>query len=126
MLKMGDKGEGARLFFKKAKGERRWAPQKAMPSTDCKSQITSYIGMCTTSLSRRLTMHLANGSIKNHTRDTHNQTLSRTMLVQNTTVLDSVQEKKKMQYMEALYINMYKPIINVQGGTGVITLPSLR
>ena len=40
MLKMGDKGEGARLFFKKAKGERRWAPQKAMPST------VKYPGSC--------------------------------------------------------------------------------
>ena len=93
---------------------------------NCQSQASTYIGMCSTSLSRRLTMHLANGSIKNQTRNEHNEALTRDMLVENTTILDSVPERKKLLYLEAIYINMYKPIINVQGGVGTLTLPSLR
>ena len=93
---------------------------------NCKSQNNTYIGMCSTSLSRRLTMHLANGSIKNHTKDVHNEHRKREMLVENTTILDSVSERKKLQYLEAIYINVYKPIINVQGGAGAIALPSSR
>ena len=71
-------------------------------------------------------MHLTNGSIKNHTRNVHNEILTRDMLVENTAILDSVPDRKKLLYLEAIYINMYKPIINVQGGVGTLTLPSSR
>ena len=90
------------------------------------SIISSYIGNTTTSLSRRLTTHLQNGSIKNHTRDSHNTTLTRDMLVDNTIILDSAPDVTKLHYLEAIYINLYKPYINVQGGVGTITLPSDR
>ena len=93
---------------------------------NCKSQNTTYIGMCTTSLSRRLTTHLANGGIEKHTRNEHNVTLTRDMLVQNTIILDKIPDRRKLQYLEALYINLYKPIINIQGGFHAIALPSSR
>ena len=35
-------------------------------------------------------------------------------------------EFNKLQYWKAIYINMYKPGINVQGGVGAITFPSDR
>ena len=93
---------------------------------NCKSQNTTYISNTTTSLSRRLTTHLQNGSIKKHTKNTHNAILTREILVNNTTVLDSVTEIRKLHYLEAIYINLYKPNINVQGGNSAITLPSDR
>ena len=93
---------------------------------NCKSQNTTYIGNTATSLSRRLTMHLQSGSIKNHTRDAHNTTLTRDMLVNNTIVLDSVPETRKLHFLEAIYIDSYKPNMNIQGGNSTITLPSNR
>ena len=69
---------------------------------------------------------MQNGSIKKHTRNSHNATLTREMLVNNTTVLDRETEMRKFHYLEAIYINLYKPDINVQGGNSAITLPSDR
>ena len=93
---------------------------------NCKLQNTTYIGMCTTSLSRRLTMHLANGGIQKHTKNVHKTTLTRDMLEKNTIILDLMTDRKRLQYLEALYINLYKPIINIQGGFNAIALPSSR
>ena len=70
---------------------------------NCKSQNITYIGNTTTSLSRRLTMHLQNGSIKNHTRDVHNSQLTREMLVANTEIIDHRSNIKKLKYLEAIY-----------------------
>ena len=43
-----------------------------------------YIGLTTTTLSRRLTMHLASGGPKQHALENHNLTLTRDDLVNNT------------------------------------------
>ena len=53
----------------------------------CKLQNNSYIGMCTTTLSRRLTCHLQSGTPKNHSLQEHGEPLTREALVENTIIL---------------------------------------
>ena len=53
---------------------------------DCELLNSSYIGMTTTTLSRRLTMHLSQGGPKNHAHTIHNSKLTRDDLVQNTSM----------------------------------------
>ena len=91
---------------------------------DCKLQNNSYIGMTTTTLSRRLTSHLQAGTPKMHTIQKHNIHLTREMLVNNTTILDGDNNKKRLQIKEALYISNKKPTMNIQIGTTSIQLPS--
>ena len=69
-------------------------------------------------------MHLANGGIQKHTKNVHKTTLTRDMLEKNTIILDMMSDRKRLQYLEALYINLYIPIINIQGGFNAIALPS--
>ena len=71
-------------------------------------------------------MHLQNGSIKKHTQDSHGATLTRDVIVNNTIMLDRISDYRRLQYLEAIYINVYKPNINIQGGVMPITLPSDR
>ena len=94
------------------------------PMGNCKSRNNSYIGMTTTTLSRRLTLHLQNGTPKTHTLQEHNVCLTRDMLVSNTTIIDGSSDKKRLQVMEALYILNQKPSMNVQIGSTSIPLPS--
>ena len=93
---------------------------------DCKPQLSSYIGCTTTSLSRRLTMHLQSGTIKNHTSLFHQTPLTRQMLVENTEIIDQELNHKKLMYLELIYIRLLKPSINIQGITQAVILPSLR
>ena len=80
--------------------------------------------MTTTTLSRRLTSHLQAGTPKMHTIQKHNIHLTREMLVNNTTILDGDNNKKRLQIKEALYISNKKPTMNIQIGTTSIQLPS--
>ena len=93
---------------------------------DCKPQLSSYIGCTTTTLSRRLTMHLQNGAIKTHTSSVHQTPLTRQMLVNNTVIVDEQQNQKILAYLELIYIKLQKPSINVQGVAQAVILPSLR
>ena len=91
---------------------------------ECKPRQNSYIGMTTTTLSRRLTSHLQAGTPKTHTIQEHDIHLSREMLVKNTTILDSCSEKKRLQIKEALYILLKRPSMNIQIGSTSMPLPS--
>ena len=73
-----------------------------------------YIGFTTTSLSRRLTMHIQNGGPKTHTETTHEQRLTRTQMLENTVILDKCQNRRKLQVLEAIYIRDHDPTINRQ------------
>ena len=75
--------------------------QYTCPLGDCKLQNNSYIGMSTTTLSRRLTSHLQNGTPKNHTLQVHGTALTREMLVENTISLDTSDDKRRLQVKEA-------------------------
>ena len=71
---------------------------------DCELQNSTYIGMTTTALSRRLTMHLASGGPKINMQNNHNSTISRENLVQNTNILYYEPDFNRLQIVEAILI----------------------
>ena len=85
----------------------------------------SYIGMTTTTLSRRLTCHLNNGSIKSHYASHHNNRLTREDLVKHTVILDKEQDSRRLLFLEAIYIMHKQPSINIQVDDLQI-LPSMK
>ena len=81
---------------------------------DCEHRNSIYIGMTTTTLSRRLTMHLASGGPKQHALTNHNLLLTRTDLVNNTKILLTEFNHNKLSITEALLIQKMQPSINNQ------------
>ena len=75
---------------------------------------SGYIGMTTTSLSRRLTMHLQNGGPLTHMEKHHGQRLTRQTLIDNTTILAHVNTPRLLTALEAVYIRDMDPLINKQ------------
>ena len=68
----------------------------------------------TTTLSRRITMHLQSGAPDKHVTSTHNQPLTRRMMVENISVLTKCSNKQKLMILEAVYIRDRDPLINRQ------------
>jgi len=81
---------------------------------DCATRQVYYIGHTTTSLSRRLTMHLQDGAPKKHYSEQHDATLTRDNLVNNTIILAHCQDRKRLSTLETVYIRDMRPIINIQ------------
>ena len=75
---------------------------------------SSYIGHTTTSLSRRMTMHLQSGGPMTHTLSDHGRRLQRSELVTNTTILTKCPLQRKLKILEAVYIRDKDPMINRQ------------
>ena len=69
---------------------------------DCATRQVYYIGHTTTSLSRRLTMHLQDGAPKKHYSEQHNTTLTRDILVNNTSILAHCQDRKRLSTLETV------------------------
>ena len=85
------------------------------PIGDCAHRPNnSYIGHTTTTLSRRMTMHLQDGAPRRHMRSAHGRTLTRTHLVDNTTVLARCGHKARLKVLEAVHIRDKDPTINRQ------------
>lgn len=85
------------------------------PFGDCAHRPNnSYIGHTTTTLSRRMTMHLQNGAPKQHLRSAHNRTLTRSDLLNNTAILTRCGHRNKLKVLEAVHIRDKDPIINRQ------------
>ena len=84
------------------------------PNEDCRLRSVDYIGVTTTTLSRRLTMHLADGAPKEHMEREHNTQLTRRTLTQNTTIIASTHDTRKLGVLEALLILEQAPILNRQ------------
>ena len=72
-----------------------------------------YIGMITTTFSRRLTMHLQDGAIKQFSNE-HNLPLNRDIIEKNTVILMHCSNKKQLEIAEALFILQKKTQINIQ------------
>ena len=82
-----------------------------------------YIGYTTTTLSRRITMHLQNGGPKTHTESHHNQRLTRKQMVDYTTIIDRSGNRRELHVLEAIHIRDKDPIINKQvNAKGVLML----
>ena len=91
------------------------------------SQAVEYVGLTTTTLSRRLTCHAQNGSILNHFEESHNSKPTRDQLTINTSIVAKENDKYKLAIKEALVILNEKPIINKQfdNFTNILKLYSL-
>ena len=58
------------------------------PKEDCKLlQNIKYIGMTSTTLSRRLTCHLSSGGYKQHMEHVHHECITRPIMTDNTKIL---------------------------------------
>ena len=86
------------------------------PLGDCISDNNNnvYVGLTSTTLLRRLTMHLSDTSsiaqhLKKHSCPT---TQLRKILTDNTTILEHQNNKQKLQILEALYIRNLQPALN--------------
>ena len=82
------------------------------PIPHCK--VDKYIGSTTTTLSRRLTMHLQNGSILQHFNMNHGRALKRKTLVDNVSVIAKEKDIRQLRIKEALLILQQRPEINRQ------------
>ena len=90
------------------------------PEAGCRRLHTDkYIGATTTTLSRRLTMHLQEGAIKNHVNEHHKRHLTRQDLVKNTDIIETCNDHRRIWVAEALYIREFSPFINKQAHSTV-------
>ena len=74
----------------------------------------NYIGLTTTSLSRRITMHLQSGGPKTHSDTHHGHRLTRQDMTKNTSILDECSDVRRLHMLEAVYIRDRDPLINRQ------------
>ena len=82
---------------------------------DCALLPTSgYIGYTTTTLSRRLTMHLQSGGPQQHTEAQHDTRLTRQEIVANTSILTRAPDWRRLVALEAILIREMDPLINRQ------------
>ena len=88
------------------------------PNEDCMLRKMNYIGSTTTTLSRRLTMHLTNLAIREHQIGTHHSNLTREHIMNNTSILRKQNDINRLLINEAILIKLEKPEINRQD-TGI-------
>ena len=70
---------------------------------------SGYVGLTTTSLSRRLTMHLQNGGPKTHTERNHpDSPLTRRNMVENTSILTATSDSRRLSALEAILIRQFR------------------
>ena len=75
---------------------------------------SSYVGLTTCTLSRRLTQHLQSGGPKQHSTSVHNNPINRETLVNNTKIIRRESDPVRLSIYEALLILQKKPMINEQ------------
>ena len=94
------------------------------PLGDCAHRRNaSYIGHTTTTLSRRITMHLQEGAPLRHLQQHHDKALTRKLMVSNTSILDRCTSRPKLKILEAVLIRDMDPVINRQHNMrGALTL----
>ena len=83
------------------------------PQEDC-TPLATYVGLTTTTLSRRLTLHLQQGGPKAHMRLQHGIELQRDVIVNQTEILARESDPRRLAFLEALYIKDLQPTINNQ------------
>ena len=97
--------------FKRTKGDCALLPK------------SGYIGFTTTSLSRRLTLHLQSGGPQQHTETEHNTRLTRQEIVANTSIVGRARDRRRLVAHEAILIKERDPAINRQlNARGILQL----
>ena len=85
------------------------------PKEDCKLlQNIKYIGMSSTTLSRRLTCHLSSGGPKQHMEHFHHECITRPITTDNTKILRRFNDPVRLGIAEALFMEANAPAINLQ------------
>ena len=92
---------------------------------NCEVLPSTYVGMTTTRLSQRLTFHLASGAPKKHLKDQHRINITREMLTDNTEILTTCPDTRRLSILEALYTKAANPALNQQA-QDLQALPSAR
>ena len=94
------------------------------PNEDCMLRSVNSVGSTSTTLSRRLTMHLGNGEIKDHMLEKHNSNIGWELLVNHTEILRKHSDTFRMLIQEALHIKFNNPNLNRQntGSTRILLL----
>ena len=59
-------------------------------------------------------MHKREGAIKDHVKKEHNRDVTRAELVDNTEILATCKDHRRIWILEALYIREYAPELNKQ------------
>jgi len=90
------------------------------PHEDCRPRNIYYLGATTTTLTRRLTMHLREqtGPVE-HWISEHHQTPTHKILKENTKTFDAINDHYRLFIQEAIYITRYKPPLNTQMNTHI-------
>ena len=81
---------------------------------DCAPRNNAYIGHTRCSLSRRLSMHVQAGAIKDHHCQHHNQVIDRASLVTGTKIIACSRDPRRLKLLEAFHIRDRVPTINIQ------------
>ncbi|MPC14381.1 hypothetical protein E2C01_007145 [Portunus trituberculatus] len=93
--------------------------------TDCSRLNTRYIGVTTTTLSRRIRAHLTDGAIRKYYNSEHGLILKRKHMEDKTPILTTDNNIKRLKMTEAVLIYTLKPSINIQQQPDT-SLPSKR
>ncbi len=91
----------------------------------CAALHSTYIGMTTMGLSRRLRYHLTAGAPKTHTEKEHKTKLTRKDIEDNTEVIATCNDCRRLPILEALHIKDLEPTLNIQQ-QDLQALPSTR
>ena len=75
---------------------------------------SGYVGLTTTSLSRRITMHLQAGGPRTHNDRHHDSPLTRKDMTDNTRILATACDRRRLPVLEAVFIRELGPCINLQ------------
>ena len=81
---------------------------------DCALRKVDYIGMTSTTLSRRLTMHLQEGAPKMHLLQRHGIAVDINILVQNTKIIARAPCRRRLAILESILIKEKRPFLNIQ------------
>ena len=92
---------------------------------NCEVLPSTYIGMTTTKLERRLTCHLYAGALKNHNTHEHGTLPKKQDFQDNTEVIATYTDSRRLPILEALYIKELNPSLNTQSHD-LLALPSAR
>ena len=90
------------------------------PHEDCRPRNNYYIGATTTTLSRRLTMHIQEETgPAEHWVVKHKQKPPHKLLKDNTDIIDATTDQYRLFIKEAIYITRHKPPLNIQRQTNI-------
>ena len=99
--------------------------QHTCTTGDCSHRNSRYIGVTTTTLSKRISAHLQDGAILKHYLQEHGHILRRQHILKNTTILEREHDLRRLRMLESVLIHTKKPEINIQQQPD-ISLPTRR